>query len=110
MKRRNSECKKPSCNNFNHLPEREATIMRSKVLSELFIRSEIENWLPIKENPAYLISSWGRVQHLRSYGAKPRILCPTIRYNKYVTITISLNNKRKGLSLAKVVRQLFNQK
>lgn len=108
MKPRDSRGKTAGCNNFSHLPEREAIIMRAKVLNELFVRSEIETWLPFEENPDYWISSWGRVKHLSSYGGKIRYLTPTIRLNKYPYITISLNGKRKGFSISSLTRYYFS--
>ncbi len=99
MKAAQSNSKTPSCNNFSHLPEREATLQRIQILQDFFNRSEEEFWQPLRENPNYIISSWGRVKHLNSYGGKTRYLTPTIRLNKYPYITITCNNKRKGIRL-----------
>lgn len=109
MKTRNFEGKKPSCNNFNHLPIREAVLQRQLLMRTLFPQIDAEEWKPLPENRDYLLSNWGRVIHLKSYHGKQKMLTPTIRISKYPSITISTaQGKRKGISLLKFMELLFN--
>lgn len=66
-----------------------------------------EFWVELKLNPQYLISNHGRVINLKSYGGKPRFITPSLRNNKYLFVTITWNNKRKTLSLNKIVKMNF---
>lgn len=75
--------------------------------SSLCDESANETWKPLEDEPLYLISSWGRVKHLKSYGNKSRILCITLKMNKYPYFTISIGNQRKGYSLIKVMKKLY---
>lgn len=107
MKPRDSRGKTPGCNNFSNLPEREAAIFRIIKLREYFPRDSPEIWKELPLNSNYLFSSWGRIIHLKSYKGMKRELVPTIRMDKYPSVTITLAGKRKGFSLIKLVKQLF---
>ena len=108
MKERDIDKKKTGCNNFNHLPEREAIIQRQLILEELFPKNDSEEWKALPEHPLYLISNWGRILHLSSYCGKPKLIIPTIRFNKYPSFTVSTGcGKRKGITLTKYVKLLF---
>ncbi|MBK7968558.1 MAG: hypothetical protein IPK08_06275 [Bacteroidetes bacterium] len=107
MKNRESNSKKPNCNNFNVLSLRDTLIQRSSKMQELFPWNKPEIWLFLPENNNYKVSSWGRVINLKSYGNKPRMLTCTLRQNKYPYLTISLHGRRKGLYMYKIVQRLF---
>jgi len=68
-----------------------------------------EFWLPIPGNENYLISSVGRIKSKSSYAGKWRLLVPTVRDNKYLYITLSVNGKRKGFALDRLMTASFNR-
>lgn len=99
MRSRLDNVKNNSCNNFCHLPIREAVVKRLQVMMDLFPRTENEKWYKPFPTNEYLISNWGRIIHLKSYGKKPHYLTPTIRLNKYPYVTFKLQGIRKGIPL-----------
>jgi hypothetical protein len=67
-----------------------------------------ECWKVFNENPQYKISNHGRVLNLKSYGNKPRYITPTLRFGKYLFVTIWLEGKRKTIRLEKLRQLLFD--
>jgi NUMOD4 motif len=66
-----------------------------------------ECWIELKDNPQYLISNHGRVVNLKSYFGRPRILTPTLRCDKYLFVTLTINQKRKTISLSRLKEIAF---
>ena len=99
---------KSSCNKLVAIPPREATISKIIQLREYFPREYPEVWKALPINVEYQISSWGRIIHLKSYRGKKRELVPSMKMEKYPFITITLNGKRKGISLRKLVKLMFD--
>lgn len=97
-----------SCNKLQNFSTREATLGRLKLFREYFPREFPEVWKALPINVEYQISSWGRIIHLKSYRGKKRELVPTMKMEKYPFITITLNGKRKGISLRKLVKLMFD--
>lgn len=100
-----SEAPKRKCNNFSNLPMREGLLKR--IQYSRIGHNTLETWASLPGYDDYMVSSRGSVQHLRSYGGKPRLLIPTLRENKYFYITLSLNGKRKGFPVDRLVIMAF---
>jgi hypothetical protein len=101
-----SDARKLKCNNFSNLPMREGLLKR--IQYSTIGHNTLESWASLPGYDAYMVSSWGRVKHLRSYGSKPRLLIPTLRENKYFYVTLSLNAERKGFPVDRLVIMAFN--
>ena len=82
--------------------------MRAKLLHALYSRDKTEEWKSLPINSDYSISSWGRCLHKKSYGGKPRLLIPTIKNNKYAYVTVNFQGKRKGISLNRIISDMFH--
>jgi hypothetical protein len=96
------------CNNFGHLPPRQALIEYSKCYSFSVVK-EVE-WRSIPGFDNYLISSSGQIKNLKSYGGKPRVLVPTLRFNKYFYVTLkSSSGKRIGVAIDRLIVSTFNE-
>jgi hypothetical protein len=108
-KEQTKDKKKSTCNNLISISPRANLVYRQMLMSDYFTREVIEQWkaLPICEE--YHISSWGRVIHLKSYKGKKRELVSTFKMGKYPFVTITLNGKRKGFSLRKMVGLVFSK-
>jgi hypothetical protein len=96
-----SNCK----NNFNHLPFPEA--VKARVSCHRFEYIESNEWKTIPGHPDYKVNSSGSVKHLKSYGGKPRVLVPTLCNNLYFYITLTVNGKRKGFPVDRLVVMAF---
>ncbi len=99
-------CTQAKCNNFGHLPPREALIS----LYNCYKYSLVENaeWREIPGFPGYEISSAGQVRNLKSYGGKPRVLIPTLRFNKYFYVTLTSNEKKRiGIAIDRLMGIAF---
>lgn len=81
-------------------------IMLSAAMNSM-VSDSPEYWKALNENPQYIISNHGRVKNLKSYSRKPKIIVPSLRMNKYLSISISIGDKRKTLSLFKLHRFYF---
>lgn len=90
------------CSNYNVDPR--TYLIKLRAALDRMKSDSPETWIELKENPQYLISNHGRVKNMKSYGAKPRILTPTLRNNKYLFVSIFYNNKRISVSLTKLIR------
>lgn len=102
-------CVQVKCNNFSHLPPREALIS----LYNCYKYSLVENaeWREIPGFPGYEISSAGQVRNRKSYGGKPRTLVPTLRFNKYFYVTLtSQEGKRIGVAIDRLMVSTFHNK
>jgi hypothetical protein len=100
-----SDAPKRKCNNFTNLPMREGLLKR--IQYSRIGHNTLEIWASLPGYDDYMVSSRGRVQHLRSYGGKPRLLIPTLRENEYFYVTLSLNGKRKGFPVDRLVIMAF---
>ena len=95
-----------SCNNFKHLGPRDSLIELSRCFS-YSITLDAE-WKPIPGFPNYSISSSGQILNSRSYGGKPRMLVPTLRFNTYFYVTLlSEDGKRVGVPVDRLVAIAF---
>lgn len=100
--------KKGICSKMGNSTPREQLIAKMNAIKRL-ISEKTEEWVPLVENSQYLISNHGRVKNLKSFGQKPRILTLSIRLNKYLYVTISVGNKRKTVSINKLLLKYFSQ-
>lgn len=95
-----SNCK----NNFNNLPS-----IREAILTRLaYHRFEFENiteWRAINGLP-YQISDTGSIKSLKRN--KHRLLVPTLSNNKYFYITLTINGKRKGFAVDRLMIMVFH--
>ena len=77
-----------------------------------------EIWKPIRENPIYLVSNYGRVRTIdhpvwckvnNSYSIRKGILCSSNTNNAkhYCRVGIQINNKRKEFAVHRLVAEAF---
>ena len=77
-----------------------------------------EIWKPIKENPVYLVSNYGRVKTIdhpvwckvnNSYSIRKGILCKLSNKNskKYWRVNVQINNKQHELAVHRLVATAF---
>lgn len=77
-----------------------------------------EIWKPIKENPVYLVSNYGRVKTIdhpvwckknNSYSIRKGIICKMSNNNskKYWRVCVQINNKQHVLAVHRLVAQAF---
>lgn len=99
-----------SCNKLKVISHRNEIINRYLIMQECFPKNAEEKWSALPCCEDYLISTWGKIVHLKSYQGKKRELVPSFKMNRYPFITISLNGKRVGFSLTKLVKLLFDSK
>ena len=99
--------KNSDCNNSEGPTEREIQITRIELI-KYYEKDSQESWLSLDTNPNYLISSNGRLKHLKSYQGKARVLCPSIKFGKYLYYTITNNGKRQGISLNEIFKRHFS--
>src|SRR4051812_45202037 len=98
--------KKRRCNNFSHLPEREALIARWEFQKYLF--KDKEEWKTIPGFEVYQIGTASKIRHIESYHGKPKTLVQTIRDNRYFYVTLtSPCGKRVGLPVDKIMLITF---
>jgi hypothetical protein len=99
-------CAQVKCNNFSQYPPREALLR----LYDCYKYSMEENpeWREIPGFSNYIVSSHGQIKSLKSYGGKPRMLVPTLRFNKYFYVTLlSEEGKRIGVPVDRIVALAF---
>jgi hypothetical protein len=95
------------CNNFNNLPIRESIIARFEYQRYSSQSTNIE-WRKCIDHPDYEISNSGLIRHTKSYGGEKRVLIQTLRFNKYLYVTLSVNGKRKGFAVDRLLLSTFN--
>lgn len=77
-----------------------------------------EIWKPVKENPVYLVSNYGRVKTIdhpvwcvknNSFSIRKGIMCVLSNNNskKYWRVAIQINNKQKHFAVHRLVAQAF---
>ena len=77
-----------------------------------------ETWKPIKENPIYLVSNYGRVRTIdhpvwckvnNSYSIRKGIICKITTNNSkhYCRVGVQINNKRYELAVHRLVAESF---
>lgn len=98
--------KQGSCINPGGMTEREIQINRIELIKSYEIVGP-EYWMSLKEHPNYLVSSKGRLKHLKSYKGKSRVLCPSVKYGKYLYYTITTGGKRFGIALNVIIKNHF---
>lgn len=77
-----------------------------------------EVWKPIKQNPVYLVSNYGRVKTIdhpvwckknNSFSIRKGIICTPSNNNskKYWRVGVQINNKRKQMAIHRLVAEAF---
>jgi hypothetical protein len=101
--------KKNNCRKNADISYREIQIKRLELMQS-FVTEEPETWHPLDANPDYLVSNHGRLMNLKSYRGRSKILCPSIKMEKYLYYTISSEGIRKGICIKKCKGVASNQK
>jgi len=87
-----------------NLPVRERYLLESCIIEISFNPAEDEIWKPVPGYESdYLVSSFGRVKSLKSWGDKPRILYPSFGENRGLRTFLRKDGKYKAYCIDRLV-------